>query len=182
MDISSADPSGRSGKYMLTAPIFPLSAPPAVTDRVFQHTCVITAHGYDTIFTLVMRPNRIIMFLFSFQVNFVLFLNIIRVLATKLRETNAGRCDTRQQYRYQLPVLCVRSGVSLKLFHHVAALVTAQYSHYRHTSNVLTLIAFASQGSFSNGFVSLDFFSRSHITPVYISLVFIPVNHSHAII
>ncbi|XP_048096586.1 parathyroid hormone/parathyroid hormone-related peptide receptor isoform X2 [Alosa alosa] len=32
-------------------------------------------------------------------INFVLFLNIIRVLATKLRETNAGRCDTRQQYR-----------------------------------------------------------------------------------
>ncbi|KAJ3595620.1 hypothetical protein NHX12_004923 [Muraenolepis orangiensis] len=32
-------------------------------------------------------------------VNFVLFLNIIRVLATKLRETNAGRCDTRQQYK-----------------------------------------------------------------------------------
>ncbi|XP_029561127.1 parathyroid hormone/parathyroid hormone-related peptide receptor [Salmo trutta] len=32
-------------------------------------------------------------------VNFMLFLNIIRVLATKLRETNAGRCDTRQQYR-----------------------------------------------------------------------------------
>lgn len=29
----------------------------------------------------------------------MLFLNIIRVLATKLRETNAGRCDTRQQYR-----------------------------------------------------------------------------------
>ncbi|KAM8839296.1 parathyroid hormone/parathyroid hormone-related peptide receptor isoform 2-T3 [Synchiropus picturatus] len=34
-----------------------------------------------------------------YQVNFILFLNIIRVLATKLRETNAGRCDTRQQYR-----------------------------------------------------------------------------------
>uniref|UniRef100_A0A7N8X4A1 Parathyroid hormone/parathyroid hormone-related peptide receptor n=1 Tax=Mastacembelus armatus TaxID=205130 RepID=A0A7N8X4A1_9TELE len=32
-------------------------------------------------------------------VNFILFLNIIRVLATKLRETNAGRCDTRKQYR-----------------------------------------------------------------------------------
>uniref|UniRef100_A0AAY4D570 Parathyroid hormone/parathyroid hormone-related peptide receptor n=1 Tax=Denticeps clupeoides TaxID=299321 RepID=A0AAY4D570_9TELE len=32
-------------------------------------------------------------------VNFLLFLNIIRVLATKLRETNAGRCDARQQYR-----------------------------------------------------------------------------------
>ncbi|XP_020854757.1 parathyroid hormone/parathyroid hormone-related peptide receptor isoform X3 [Phascolarctos cinereus] len=32
-------------------------------------------------------------------VNFILFINIIRVLATKLRETNAGRCDTRQQYR-----------------------------------------------------------------------------------
>lgn len=33
------------------------------------------------------------------QLNFILFLNIVRVLATKLRETNAGRCDTRQQYR-----------------------------------------------------------------------------------
>ncbi|KAJ1099047.1 hypothetical protein NDU88_004151, partial [Pleurodeles waltl] len=32
-------------------------------------------------------------------VNFILFINIVRVLATKLRETNAGRCDTRQQYR-----------------------------------------------------------------------------------
>ncbi|OCT75385.1 parathyroid hormone/parathyroid hormone-related peptide receptor [Xenopus laevis] len=32
-------------------------------------------------------------------VNFGLFINIVRVLATKLRETNAGRCDTRQQYR-----------------------------------------------------------------------------------
>ncbi|XP_036453155.1 parathyroid hormone/parathyroid hormone-related peptide receptor [Colossoma macropomum] len=32
-------------------------------------------------------------------VNFLLFLNIIRVLATKLRESNAGRCDSRQQYR-----------------------------------------------------------------------------------
>lgn len=39
--------------------------------------------------------------LFSPQINFILFLNIIRVLATKLRETNAGRCDTRQQYRYR---------------------------------------------------------------------------------
>ncbi|NXG53450.1 PTH1R protein, partial [Psilopogon haemacephalus] len=32
-------------------------------------------------------------------VNFILFINIVRVLATKLRETNAGRCDSRQQYR-----------------------------------------------------------------------------------
>ncbi|XP_066440955.1 parathyroid hormone/parathyroid hormone-related peptide receptor [Eleutherodactylus coqui] len=31
--------------------------------------------------------------------NFFLFINIVRVLATKLRETNAGRCDARQQYR-----------------------------------------------------------------------------------
>nr|KAF6475815.1 parathyroid hormone 1 receptor [Rousettus aegyptiacus] len=35
----------------------------------------------------------------SIVLNFVLFINIVRVLATKLRETNAGRCDTRQQYR-----------------------------------------------------------------------------------
>ncbi|MEQ2231897.1 Parathyroid hormone 2 receptor, partial [Ilyodon furcidens] len=30
--------------------------------------------------------------------NFILFLNIVRVLATKIRETNAGRYDTRKQY------------------------------------------------------------------------------------
>ncbi|XP_062845394.1 parathyroid hormone 2 receptor [Trichomycterus rosablanca] len=30
--------------------------------------------------------------------NFVLFVNIVRVLATKIRETNAGRYDTRKQY------------------------------------------------------------------------------------
>nr|XP_010958328.1 parathyroid hormone/parathyroid hormone-related peptide receptor [Camelus bactrianus] len=35
----------------------------------------------------------------SIVLNFILFINIVRVLATKLRETNAGRCDTRQQYR-----------------------------------------------------------------------------------
>ncbi|XP_056303904.1 parathyroid hormone 2 receptor [Danio aesculapii] len=31
--------------------------------------------------------------------NFFLFVNIVRVLATKIRETNAGRYDTRKQYR-----------------------------------------------------------------------------------
>ncbi|XP_041937333.1 parathyroid hormone 2 receptor [Alosa sapidissima] len=31
--------------------------------------------------------------------NFMLFVNIVRVLATKIRETNAGRYDTRKQYR-----------------------------------------------------------------------------------
>ncbi|XP_004704052.1 parathyroid hormone/parathyroid hormone-related peptide receptor isoform X1 [Echinops telfairi] len=35
----------------------------------------------------------------SIVLNFILFINIVRVLATKLRETNAGRCDTGQQYR-----------------------------------------------------------------------------------
>ncbi|XP_023556536.1 parathyroid hormone/parathyroid hormone-related peptide receptor isoform X3 [Octodon degus] len=39
----------------------------------------------------------------SVVLNFILFINIIRVLATKLRETNAGRCDTRQQYRCSSP-------------------------------------------------------------------------------
>ncbi|XP_053119447.1 parathyroid hormone/parathyroid hormone-related peptide receptor isoform X2 [Hemicordylus capensis] len=38
----------------------------------------------------------------SVLANFILFIKIIRVLATKLRETNAGRCDTRQQYRQLL--------------------------------------------------------------------------------
>ncbi|XP_043921788.1 parathyroid hormone/parathyroid hormone-related peptide receptor isoform X2 [Protopterus annectens] len=37
--------------------------------------------------------------LITIAINFILFINIIRVLATKLRETNAGRNDTRQQYR-----------------------------------------------------------------------------------
>uniref|UniRef100_A0A8C3AQ41 Parathyroid hormone 2 receptor a n=1 Tax=Cyclopterus lumpus TaxID=8103 RepID=A0A8C3AQ41_CYCLU len=31
--------------------------------------------------------------------NFILFVNIVRVLATKIRETNAGRYNTRKQYR-----------------------------------------------------------------------------------
>lgn len=33
------------------------------------------------------------------QVNFLLFVNIIRVLASKLWETNTGKLDPRQQYR-----------------------------------------------------------------------------------
>ncbi|XP_060136981.1 parathyroid hormone/parathyroid hormone-related peptide receptor [Zootoca vivipara] len=37
--------------------------------------------------------------LIAVMANFILFIKILRVLATKLRETNAGRCDTRQQYR-----------------------------------------------------------------------------------
>lgn len=37
-----------------------------------------------------------------FQLNFILFVNIVRVLATKIRETNAGRYDTRKQYRFAL--------------------------------------------------------------------------------
>lgn len=46
---------------------------------------------------------------FSPQVNFILFINIIRVLATKLRETNAGRCDSRQQYRWGSPLSWILS-------------------------------------------------------------------------
>lgn len=42
------------------------------------------------------------------QVNFFLFLNIVRVLASKLWETNTGKPDPRQQYRQALAwlILC----------------------------------------------------------------------------
>lgn len=46
-----------------------------------------------------------------FQLNFILFVNIVRVLATKIRETNAGRYDTRKQYRFVRPLplfLCIQ--------------------------------------------------------------------------
>lgn len=81
---------------------------PAVWQKtVFQwhlwHYSPCTRH----LIMCAIKLNCIFMFLFSLQVNFVLFLNIIRVLATKLRETNAGRCDTRQQYRYWLLTIYV---------------------------------------------------------------------------
>lgn len=51
----------------------------------------------------------------SWQVNFFLFLNIVRVLASKLWETTTGKLDPRQQYRQVLAapkpsVLPVRPG------------------------------------------------------------------------
>ncbi|XP_032812989.1 parathyroid hormone/parathyroid hormone-related peptide receptor-like isoform X2 [Petromyzon marinus] len=52
-------------------------------------------------------------------VNFVLFVNIVRVLATKLRETNAARQESRQQYRKLLKstlVLMPLFGVHYVLF------------------------------------------------------------------
>lgn len=92
--------------------------------------------------------NYIIMFLFSLQVNFILFLNIIRVLATKLRETNAGRCDTRQQYRYRVVALCKMIIVIfwtpqnqwLMLIRSCDTLLT----HITGSTNICTLIAFTS--------------------------------------
>lgn len=47
--------------------------------------------------------NECFLSILSFQVNFILFVNIVRVLATKIRETNAGRYDTRKQYRFVEP-------------------------------------------------------------------------------
>lgn len=73
----------------------------SVSLHLWHYSCWI-----QHLIMFAMELNYIIMFLFSPQVNFMLFLNIIRVLATKLRETNAGRCDARQQYRYWVPALC----------------------------------------------------------------------------
>lgn len=70
---------------------------PCWLTALFQYTCT----AQETLFFHYVHLCLITRCLFSLQVNFVLFLNIIRVLATKLRETNAGRCDTRQQYRYR---------------------------------------------------------------------------------
>lgn len=52
-----------------------------------------TAHRFQ-------RPWIMKFFCPFFQLNFILFVNIVRVLATKIRETNAGRYDTRKQYRF----------------------------------------------------------------------------------
>lgn len=50
-----------------------------------------------------------------FQLNFVLFVNIVRVLATKIRETNAGRYDTRKQYRFvRFPSLGLEFYINLR--------------------------------------------------------------------
>lgn len=93
MDLSSAHPGCCSGEYMLRAHA---SSPLLVRGALFQYTCIVQ----DTLLYYYVHSRLYITrCLFCLQVNFVLFLNIIRVLATKLRETNAGRCDTRQQYR-----------------------------------------------------------------------------------
>lgn len=55
-----------------------------------------------------MMNNHCVLLLF--QLNFILFVNIVRVLATKIRETNAGRYDTRKQYR------CAEQETSFCLF------------------------------------------------------------------
>lgn len=54
---------------------------------------------YDTVSAC--QIWRVFAFLL-FQLNFILFVNIVRVLATKIRETNAGRYDTRKQYRFEM--------------------------------------------------------------------------------
>ncbi|KAG7257726.1 hypothetical protein CRUP_037039 [Coryphaenoides rupestris] len=53
---------------------------------------VVRATLADTSLILTQLPR------FIFQLNLLFFLNIVRVLATKIRETNAGRYDTRKQY------------------------------------------------------------------------------------
>lgn len=50
------------------------------------------------------------------QVNFFLFLNIVRVLASKLWETNTGKLDPRQQYRQVLAAANPRPGPILPHF------------------------------------------------------------------
>uniref|UniRef100_A0A672ZHS4 Parathyroid hormone/parathyroid hormone-related peptide receptor n=1 Tax=Sphaeramia orbicularis TaxID=375764 RepID=A0A672ZHS4_9TELE len=90
--------------------------------------------------------------LMAVVVNFLLFLNIIRVLATKLRETNAGRCDTRQQYRKLLKstlVLMPLFGVHYIVFNampytEVAGIPWQIQMHYEMLFNSFQLSIFSS--------------------------------------
>uniref|UniRef100_A0A672G6U5 Parathyroid hormone 2 receptor a n=1 Tax=Salarias fasciatus TaxID=181472 RepID=A0A672G6U5_SALFA len=59
-----------------------------------NHTCVLMQLNAGNIKWIYQVP-----ILTAIGLNFVLFVNIVRVLATKIRETNAGRYDTRKQYR-----------------------------------------------------------------------------------
>lgn len=63
------------------------------------HYFISTYKVFEPLVEWIMNYQSL--FPFSFlQLNFILFVNIVRVLATKIRETNAGRYDTRKQYRW----------------------------------------------------------------------------------
>lgn len=94
MDISNAHRGCCSGEYVLIS-TFPYRVRnDSVSLHLWHHSWWIRHLS-----VIPITSNSNIMFLFPLQINFLLFLNIVRVLATKLRETNARRCDTRQQYR-----------------------------------------------------------------------------------
>ncbi|XP_030606861.1 parathyroid hormone/parathyroid hormone-related peptide receptor [Archocentrus centrarchus] len=97
-------------------------------------------------------------------INFLLFLNIVRVLATKLRETNAGRCDTRQQYRKLLKstlVLMPLFGVHYIIFHampytEVSAIPWLIQMHYEMLFNSFQGLLVAIIYCFCNGEVQAE--------------------------
>lgn len=66
---------------------------------------ITTVKGFIYFMYMIQFQNVSLWRVFSFllfQLNFILFVNIVRVLATKIRETNAGRYDTRKQYRFEM--------------------------------------------------------------------------------
>uniref|UniRef100_A0A665WMJ1 Parathyroid hormone 3 receptor n=1 Tax=Echeneis naucrates TaxID=173247 RepID=A0A665WMJ1_ECHNA len=62
-------------------------------------------------------------------VNFLLFLNIIRVLASKLWETNTGKLDPRQQYRlWLLPLFPLKMNYIFFFFFHYMVFMALPYT------------------------------------------------------
>lgn len=73
--------------------------PPALTTAPLPCPCLHLTHSCLSVALRTPRVDPITTMGVSWQVNFFLFLNIVRVLASKLWETTTGKLDPRQQYR-----------------------------------------------------------------------------------